>query len=370
MMSSHFKIMSRDLRHMVIAMAIAILNVLCATSAQVSTALASTVESAVVDSLGRSVTLPSKVDRIGCLYAFTGHVVAMLGKADNIVAVSNGLQRDVLLTEMFPAIAKAVVPKVQGAINIEELKAANPDIVFLQAENARNSAFTDKLDAVGITSIAVDFHNMAQQRRVIAMIGRVVGATETATLYNQYYLRCIDRVRQVTSTIPIEERPHVYHATVEPYRTSPGDSLPSDWLSTAGAVNVAALDPVKVHRGGQQVGMEQILLWNPDIILANELATAHAIREDPKWAAVTAVKRNRVYQLPIGISRWGHPGSLETPLAILWAAKAIYPEKCQHIDMAAEMKYFYQHFFNFELSEATIKQIFSGKGMRRKKGRK
>jgi iron complex transport system substrate-binding protein len=367
---NRLKAKSTDLGHTVIAMAmaIAIFSVLCVTSAQVSTALASTVESSVVDSLGRSVIIPSRVDRIGCLYAFTGHVVAMLGKADSIVAVSNGLKRDVLLTKMFPVIAKAVVPKVQGAINIEELKAVNPDIVFLQTESGRNSAFTDKLDAVGITWIAVDFHNMAQQRSVISMIGRVVGATEKATLYNQYYLHCIVRVRQVTSTIPIQERPHVYHATVEPYRTSQSDSLPSDWLSIAGVVNVAAMASVKVRSGTQQIGIEQILLWNPDIILANEPATVNAIREDPKWAPVTAVIRNRVYQLPVGISRWGHPGSLETPLAILWTAKAIYPEKLQRIDMAAEMKYFYQKFFNFELSEETIKQILNGKGMRRKKG--
>ena len=217
--------------------------------------------------------------------------------------------------------------------------------------------------------LLVDFNSMAQQRRVISMIGRIVGATEKAGLYNQYYLNCIERVSQATSTIPMEERPRVYHATVEPYRTSPGDSLPSDWLSIAGVLNVAAMDSVGVRSANQQIGIEQILLWNPDIILANEPTTVNAIRNDPKWAPVTAVKGNRVYQLPIGISRWGHPGSLETPLVILWAAKAIYPEKFQHIDMVVEMKYFYHQFFNFELSDTVIKQIFNGKGMRRKKGR-
>ena len=136
-----------------VVLAVAIVSALCIAPA----ALAATAGRPVVDALGRRIEIPSRVERIGCLYAFTGHVVAMLGKADRIVAVSNGLKRDVLLTEMFPEIGRAVVPKVQGAINIEELKTVNPDIVFLQAESGLNSAFTEKLDAVGITWIARRF---------------------------------------------------------------------------------------------------------------------------------------------------------------------------------------------------------------------
>jgi iron complex transport system substrate-binding protein len=116
--------------------------------------------------------------------------------------------------------------------------------------------------------------------------------------------------------------------------------------------------------------MEQILLWNPDIILANEPGVADVIRKDPKWAPVTAVKQDRIYQLPIGISRWGHPGSLETPLAILWTAKVIYPEKFIHINMHDEIKYFYNRFFNHELSDEMVEQILSGRGMRLGKKRK
>lgn len=346
---------------MAIAMAIILAD--CIIWVHVSSARAAT-GNTVVDALGRNVTIPSSVDRIGCLYAFTGHVVAMLGKADHIVAVSNGLKRDILLREMFPAIGTAVVPKFQGAINIEELTGVQPDIVFIQSESGRNAAFADKLDALGLIWIAVDFHTMAQQRDVIAKIGKALGATDKASAYNHYYLECIKRVNEVTATLSAEKRLRVYHSTVGPYRTSPTQSLPSDWISVAGVVNVAAQNPAGLLKGNHQIGMEQILLWNPDIILANEPGVTDAIRKDPKWAPVTAVKRDRIYQLPIGISRWGHPGSLETPLAILWTAKTLYPEKCRHIDMKYEIKYFYSQFFNHELSDRAVQQILRGIGMR------
>jgi iron complex transport system substrate-binding protein len=37
------------------------------------------------------------------------------------------------------------------------------------------------------------------------------------------------------------------------------------------------------------------------------------------------VQKGEVYQIPIGITRWGHPSSFETPLAILWLMKLLYP---------------------------------------------
>ncbi|MBT8339766.1 MAG: hypothetical protein KJP07_07110, partial [Desulfatitalea sp.] len=71
-----------------------------------------------------------------------------------------------------------------------------------------------------------------------------------------------------------------------------------------------------------------------------------------------------VYQMPIGISRWGHPGSLETPLAVLWTAKTIYPGAFTHIDIPAEVKSFYSRFFGYALSDHMVRQMLRGKDMR------
>lgn len=348
---------------MVLGVAIVMAVALCPACAEAKNSIC-------VDSLGRRIEIPSSVNRIACMYAFTGHVVAMLGHAEKIVAVSNGLKRDVLLTTMFPHIREAAVPKFQGAINIEELTAAKPDIVFLHSQTGRNPAMAAKLTACGLTWIAVNFNSMRAQRDVIALIGAVIGASSEAQAYNTYYQRCIDRVATGISAIPIAKRPRVYHATVEPTRTSPKDSLPADWMNAAGLIHVAANDPAGILNENHQVGIEQILIWNPDVILTNEPGVAAAIKRRTKWKAVAAVKNARVHQLPIGISRWGHPGSLETPLAILWAAKTIYPKQFVQIDMTHELKHFYATFFNYNLSNKIVKNVLSGHGMRLNKSRR
>ena len=71
--------------------------------------------------------------------------------------------------------------------------------------------------------------------------------------------------------------------------------------------------------------------------------------------------------MPNGISRWGHPGSLETPLAMLWTVKTIYPDYAGSIDIKAETKKFYKKFFNYNPSDQMINQILQGRGMRKTK---
>lgn len=316
------------------------------------------------DSAGRTVAVPAAAERIGCLYAFAGHVVAMLGRCSDIVAVSNGLRRDVLLKKICPDITNAIVPKAQGAINIEELLTTRPELLFISPETGKNEAEMEKLERFSIPSLVVDYKNMAQQQQAIALIGRALGASDRAESYNRYYRQCIDRVARQATKITEDKRVKLYHCLTDPTHTDAQGSISTDWLKATGIVNVSAVQADSALTGKTRVGIEQIILWNPEVILANEPGTAEDISRNAQWASVSAVKSKRVYQMPIGISRWGHPGSLETPLALLWTAKTIYPDYFKDIDITAETKTFYKRFFNYEVSDELAQQILSGRGMR------
>ena len=319
------------------------------------------------DCAGRKVEIPKKVKRIGCLYAFAGHAAVMLGGCDNIVAVSNGLKRDSLLLDICPAITEALVPKSQGAVNLEELLKAETDLVFVSGDIGRNRAAIDKLDRMGIPWLVVDYASIEEQQGAVEMIGRALGNPEKAGRYNQYYQECIERVRTVTSKIPENKRLRLYHSVNEANRTTIERGLATDWLEVEGIINVSLNPDKKLLEGSNFVSMEQILLWNPDVILVNEPSVTRHILTDKRWSTIKAVREKRVYQMPIAISRWGHPGSLETPLAILWTAKKLYPGQFSDLDMALETKAFYRDFFNYELSDDLVKKILSGKLLRKPK---
>ncbi len=318
----------------------------------------------VTDCIGRNVTIPAHPQRIACLCPESGHALALFGQGDKIVAAVGGMQRDLMLVEMYPHIKDVPVPKSSGAINIEELARCNPDIVFVKGDTAHNQAEVEKINKSGIPFLVIEFNNMKEQQTAMAMIAEVLGTVDQAQQYNQYYQQCIKRVADKVAAIPKKDRIRVYHSVNEATRTDTRGTLPADWLQVTGAKNVSVDQELKLFDGKYYASLEQILLWDPEYILVNDPNVVGYITNHEHWRSLQAVKNNRVLALPNGISRWGHFSSLETPLAIMWTAKTLYPDKFTDIDMVAETKYFYKEFFRMNLTDETVQKILSGEGMR------
>ncbi len=321
----------------------------------------------VTDSIGRVVAVPEQVNRIAALYSFAGYAVCLLGGGNNLVGVPDGLQRDILLVELFPAVAEASVPRAGGAINIEELLRIKPDLVIVRKDTVADEQEVEKLDRTGIPYIVVDFTTMEEQRKSLDMIGKAIGHPDQAARFNQYYVDVIERVGSIIRGIPEEQKVRLFHSENQANRATHETSLVADWTKAAGVINVSVGADLELIGNDYYASIEQILLWNPDVIIVNETTAYKLILGHPQWSSISAVQTGKVYQLPNGISRWGHPGSVETPLAILWTAKTVYPELFAHIDLEAEVYYFYKTFFNMELDDEMIATILRGGDLREAK---
>ncbi len=250
-------------------------------------------ERTLINCMGRSVILPQKVERIACLYAFTGHVVTMLGRCRDIVAVSYGLKRDSLLHQICPSILNARVPKAQGSINIEELLVSKPDILFMPSDVAGDPGDREKLERFQIPYLIIDYNSIETQQNAIKLIGQAIYADARASEYIAYYRDTINRVSRIMDKIPEEKRLRVYYAVNEPLRTTFAQSIETDWLKITGCKNVALNLGQQIIEGANYTSLEQILLWNPDVILANEPGSVKLILQDDKWAALKAVKKQK-----------------------------------------------------------------------------
>ena len=225
----------------------------------------------ITDCVGRQVTIPTNPQRIACLCPESGHAVAMFGQGDKIVAAVGGMQRDVILVEMHPHIKNVSVPKSSGVINIEELAACKPDIVFVKGDTARNEAEVDKMDKMGIPFLVVEFNSMQEQQKAMAMIGQAVGAAEKAEKYNKYYQQCVDQVAKKVADIPEKDRVRIFHSVNEAIRTDTAGACRR--LDPGGrAINVSVGKELKLYEGKNYASLEQILLWI-GFILVN----------DPTW---------------------------------------------------------------------------------------
>ncbi len=318
----------------------------------------------VTDCMGREVTLADNVDCIAALYSPAGHIAVMLGHGADIVATSNGLQRDKLLHEICPEIKNASVVKVSGDFNIEELIALDVDVVFIPYDMSQDTMAMDKLDQFHIPYIIVSFNSMEEQKQLVRVIADVLNEPDEAQQYIEFYDKAINLVTEALKDMPEDDKVRVYHSINEAVATVGEGTLPGDWMKVAGGVDVSLTGNLTREEEKYYTTLEEILLWNPEVIFCNDENTTAYIRTQAAWRNLQAVKNDKVYLMPVGISRYGHTTSTETPLAIIWTAKTLYPSYCEDIDVKALMREFYLDCFEYEVSDEQIDQILNGEGMR------
>ncbi len=327
------------------------------------TAPAPTGQRTVSDMLGRTVAIPDAPQQICALNPFCAPFVVSFGYGDKMKATVNAIKRDLLIQTICPSLKDAIVVKHSGVINAEALLELEVDLIFLEESTYRDDDERAKLDALAIPYIVLRNDNIQQAMDAILLMGEVLNAQERAQAYVDYYQDCLERVSQTAAAIPKAERPTLYHSVNEATRTDYEGSITAEWISYTGAENMSLTAPLTMEGNSAYTTLEQIFVWDPQIIICNEPGVAEYILTDSKWVGLQAVANGTVYQMPVGITRWGHPNSVETPLALLWLAELLYPDEFE-IDLTEETRQFYQTFFDYELDDDAIAAIFSGDGMR------
>lgn len=325
----------------------------------------------VTDYLGHQVEVKGDVEYIGSLFAIASHITAMLGESESIVTIPQGNIRDILFCEIYPAITNARVVKGSNTVNIEEIaRKPRPEVFFVNPEIARDEGQMRQLKKLNAPIITIAYDTVEEQIAMVKLIGEVINRTEKAEAYAAYYRTVLDRIATRTADIPPEEKKTVYHAINELLRTDQKNTLSEDWLNRIGVKNVAFADDGKeeLSLSKNYMPLEVLLEKNPEYIIINGGEVYDYIEESPQLHHLKAYINGNIHLLPLGITRWGHPTSIETPLAMLWTAKLVYPERFEDVDIEQETRTFYSTFFNYDLSDKQLKKILSGRGYKKIKG--
>lgn len=172
-------------------------------------------------------------------------------------------------------------------------------------------------------------------------------------------------IEQRTAGIPEEERPVVFNAYESSHLvTLGGDTFLDERIRIAGCRNAAASVRTLgkregLHSGLAEVSMEQVLAWNPDILVVNS-GSPEELERDPAWRTVKAVKEKRVYKQPAGIFIWNRPTAESAVLHPLWLAMLAHPDRFSDLDIRAEVRRFYHEVFEYDLTEQQVDRILSG----------
>lgn len=118
------------------------------------------------------------------------------------------------------------------------------------------------------------------------------------------------------------------------------------------AENAAAVEAPVSGGDGNTADMEQILLWDPDVILFSRGSIRSRVNEKPVWQSLRAVQNGQVYEVPGGPYGWiSSPPASQCYLGMLWLADVLYPEYVQY-DLYTEAAEFYRVFFDYEMTRS------------------
>ena len=325
----------------------------------------------VVDATGREITVPGEINRVvimstmplASVYCMAGgdpdKLVGLTPESKN-AAVNSFLSQVADLTDVSTAFAEG------EAVNVEEVMNLNPDVVFYNSWNTADCEAVEKLEALGIPCVGftTDIPSTIESVNTWAtLIGQVLGtemqAGEIVAYGENVEKMVMDRVAQ----IPEDERRSAL--ILANYNSSgisaAGTTFGRYWLATIGAENVAMELTSKVV----PVSLEQIYEWDPEVIYLNsfsaftaeDLMTNNAVAGHD-WSGLTAVQNGDVYKMPLGMYYWFAPCS-DSPLALQWMAKHLYPDLFTDIDMDKEIKDYFQKFYGVTLSDEDLHTLYN-----------
>jgi iron complex transport system substrate-binding protein len=304
----------------------------------------------------KTITVPYKISRIACGWPAQNSVVTMLGYGDKIVATYDMIRTSPIFIKFVPSITRAVSCfNASGELNIESLTQVKPDLVF--SPETINSQFK-RLEDMGISVAYLKANSLQNLLNRTVITGQILGddAYRHAQKYVRYFNNNVKRVADITSQIPENKRMNVYHCISNPLYTASAPSLVQDWMDNAGVVNIAKDWKVAALQTGSNITLEQIIGADPDVIICLNAKDAAAIKADPAWRIIKAVKECKVYTNPKGLFYWGRE-TTEEALQFLWLAKTVYPDNFKNVDMAQETKYFYKTFYRLNLTDKDV-QLF------------
>lgn len=323
----------------------------------------------VVDSLGREVTFsqpPARIVVTGRGFTLILDAVYMFPEAPaRIAAMGDSNQGNGnFISRIDPGFDQKMI--LQTDAGAEQIAAANPDLVIFKSYLAESVG--KSVEALDIPVLYVDFETPEQYTRDLAILGKVFQNEARAKELAEYYLNGVGRIQAA-----LEEDIEKPRVLMLYYSEKDGavafNVPPLSWIQTR-MVELAGGEPVwgsaNLSNGWTVVTLEQIAAWDADRIFIisyqkNSAEIAAALKSDPQWQALRAVKQNHLYGFPADFYSWDQSDS-RWILGLSWLAAQLHPKSFPQYDPLAEVQQFYQQMYglNAEFVAAEIQPVFRG----------
>lgn len=313
-----------------------------------------------VDDAGRSVEIPVRIDTVmaaGPPAAVLLYALAPEKMAGWVAAPSE--RAKAFIAEPYRELpAHGRLTGRGGTANIEAVLSLKPDIVIdVGTVDDTYASLADRVQQqTGIPYVLIA-GRFADTAETLRKAGELLGEPARAEDLARHAEDALRRLDEAIAAIPDGERPRVYYGRgPDGLETGLAGSINMEVLDVVGATNVAA----SAGTGGlANVSIEQVLSWNPDVIITLDPAFHRAVRTNPLWAGIAGVENGRIYRAPTLPFGWfDTPPGINRLMSASWLASVLYPDHVD-IDVRAETRTFYRLFYHVDLSDEQLDALLA-----------
>jgi iron complex transport system substrate-binding protein len=314
----------------------------------------------VTDATGRSLPIPQKVTRV--FPAGPPAAIMLYTLAPDLLLGWPRANRPEECAYMLPDIcAKPEVGRLTGrgnTANLESVIALKPDLIIdIGSTRATFVSLAERVqEQTGIPYALLD-GRFAAIPATYRKLGDLVHRPDDAAKRADYAERTLKTIQGRIADVPQGNRPRVYYARgPRGLVTGLGGSINVETIELL-ARNVAG----GTHGGLANVSLEQVLLWNPEVIVTIDQHFAATVRSDPAWSSVAAVKNGRVHLSPKMPFGWvDFPPSVNRLIGLWWLGKILYPDKFPE-DLRNLTQDFYATFYHRTPTPEQIAHVLAGR---------
>ncbi len=235
--------------------------------------------------------------------------------------------------------------------NFEMVLKVDPQIIVVPSLNSAVDTRTNRaLARIPIPVVSVTMDKLSSYPGAFTYLGEILGRQARAKKLSEYARKTTGYIQGIAGTIPDSRRVSVYYAEAEDgLSTECHLSIHSELIEAVGGRNVHRCRS-KTAYGMEKISMEQVLIYNPDVILVFEKTFFKNIFSDPRWQRIKAVKNKKVYLVPDRPFNWfDRPPSFMRLLGAKWLANLLYPD-LYPMNIVAETRQFFSLFLGVELT--------------------
>ena len=275
------------------------------------------------DDMGRTVNLTKKPERIVVTSASFLEPLEAVDGADLVVGRPDSKTKMPAYAKSLPSVGKVY------QVDAEKIIACNPDLVIVN--KGMNEKLVDTLESNGIKTLVLDMKSYEDVKREVGILARVTGAKDKG---DALVADMDAKIQAVRDKIPQDKRRvSIIHSTSQGLSVQLDGSIAGSVANMLGWTNVAAgTAPLENNPDAAPYSLETLVDQDPELIFVTSMGKLTAIKAEmdeamktnPAWQSVTAVKQGRVYYLPQDLFLLS-PG-IHYPEAVETMAKCVYPE--------------------------------------------